>query len=57
MTVTQIRENLVKKRALFTYFILYGQLESFVNSEIQTLMIALVVYDHFVLSREGLLEY
>ena len=57
MTVTQIRENLVKKRALFTYFILYGQLESFVNSEIQTLMIALVVHDHFVLSRGGLLEY
>ena len=57
MTVTQIRENLVKKRALFTYFILYGQLESFVNSEIQTLMIASVVHDHFVLSREGLLEY
>ena len=57
MTVTQIRENLVKKRALFTYFILYCQLESFVNSEIQTLMIALVVHDHFVLSREGLLEY
>lgn len=57
MTVTQIRENLVKKRALFTYFILSCQLESFVNSEIQTLMIALFVHDHFVLSREGLLEY
>ena len=57
MTVTQIRGNLVKKRALFTHFILYGQLEFFVNSEIQTLMIALVVHDHFVLSREGLLEY
>ena len=51
MTVTHFRENLVKKRALFTYFILYDQLESFVNSEIQTLMIASVVHDHFVLSR------
>ena len=57
MTVTHFRENLVKKRALFAYLILYDQLESFVNSEIQTLMIALVVHDHFVLSREGLLVY